>query len=223
MSDNLFSRELHWGTVLLVIALAVLLLYAFVPRGGHSRIGSNEASAQGSLKAIATGQEQFKSAVTIDRDGDGIGEYGFLSELAGTRRGRCSDPVSQSSPYIPSILGKLGPKGIACKAGYCFRLYLPGADGPLEEGTAIPEVDPKLVDLHEKNYVVFAWPIQTGRTGLRFFAISALGQVFSVEPSPFSGMEEPPYGLHPLVLAWRGAPGGIRETPSPEKPWNKVG
>jgi hypothetical protein len=223
MADNPLFQKAHWSTALLVFALGFLLLYAFFPHGGRSRLSSNHASAQGSLKAIAAGQEQLKSEVLIDRDGDGEGEYGFLSELAMTRRGRLPDSVSEASPFIPRILGMLDPSGVACKAGYCFQLYLPGLGGPMKEKDGIPNVDPKLTDLHEKNFFLFAWPQRTGITGSRFFVMSAFGEIYFMEPSPFSGMKDAPSWIYPLLHFWLGESGEMLKGIDPPPPWQKLG
>ncbi|MHC5040299.1 MAG: hypothetical protein ACYTHM_23565, partial [Planctomycetota bacterium] len=53
-----------------------------------ARIQSRERHAIACLKSICTGQEQFKNSVSIDLNRNGVGEYGFLSELAGKERCR---------------------------------------------------------------------------------------------------------------------------------------
>ncbi|MHC4778521.1 MAG: hypothetical protein ACYTFG_08105 [Planctomycetota bacterium] len=195
--DDLFSHKIHWSVLVLVLATGFWAIPMCIPHS-HSRIGSNEASAQGSLKSIATGQEQFKSVCNIDADKDGVGEYGFLSELGGTRKGRL-DHAFSASPYIPRILGTMNGFGCVSKAGYFFKLYLPGKDGKAirEFANSVPPVGGELADLHEKTYRVIAWPQQKGKTGERAFAIDQRGEPFYLPSSPWSGAEDSPPWIPP--------------------------
>ncbi|MHC4599327.1 MAG: hypothetical protein ACYS47_10010 [Planctomycetota bacterium] len=157
------------------------------PQGG-ARIGANEASAQGSLKCISVGQEQFQAACCIDQNTNGVGECGFLSELGGTKACRGGGQQYESSPYIPSILGKVDPSGVCKKAGYCFILYLPtGMRSATAHGGE--SVDHTMA---EGSYIAYAWPEETGVTGVRLFVIDAQGQPYCKNESPYSGPSDPP-------------------------------
>ena len=50
------------------------------------------------MKAICTGQEQFKCACCIDQNRNGMGEYGFLAELGGTKACRGGGMQFESNP-----------------------------------------------------------------------------------------------------------------------------
>ncbi|MHC4778695.1 MAG: hypothetical protein ACYTFG_08995 [Planctomycetota bacterium] len=165
-------------------------------RGPHpgGKIGGNEAFAIGSLKAICTGQEQFKSAVCVDFNANGVGEYGFLDELGGTapcRRdndGVLKGEQFSASPYIPRVLGTLDPRGIATKSGYCFILYLASspytATASASEQTEVP--------ITEISYICYAWPVEKGKSGNQMFVIDPQGQPYSLADSPHSGPNDPP-------------------------------
>ncbi|MFH0884839.1 MAG: hypothetical protein V1861_03960 [Candidatus Micrarchaeota archaeon] len=136
-------------------------------------ITRNESSAIGTLKAISAGEEMFRTASCVDCNNNGIGEYGFLTELSGRRNCRHSDINVSNSPYIAHLLGDVDEIGRAMRRGYYFILYLPGysktlSDGNISEGPA---------DLQEESYVCYAFPVRPGITGKRVFAISPMGTV----------------------------------------------
>jgi hypothetical protein len=79
-----------------------------------SRIGANEASAVGSLKAICSGQEQCRHK---------YGEYATLEVLAGRKPPR-GQKSPEPSPFIPPLLGNVDSNGVSAKAGYCFKVYV---------------------------------------------------------------------------------------------------
>lgn len=144
----------------------------------RSRVGANESSAIASLKAISTGQEQFRNAVALDQDGDGEGEFGFLSELGGVHPVRGGGPIYTANPYIPSVLGRVDANGVAVKSGYCFKLYLPGGDRvAVAERDTLPGPDRNAAGLQGRNYIVYAWPESPGRSGVRVFVVDAQGTV----------------------------------------------
>ena len=186
--------------VLNVLLLPVFLVVSdfFFGRGGffHPHHSGNEASAIGSLKSISVGEEQFKDAACVDQDGDRIGEYGFLSELAGTLPCRISREQFKASPFIPMVLGTLKEMGISQKSGYCFKVYIPG--GP---GSALSDVEgwtrpgeKGLADLQETSFIVYAWPITAGRYGPRAFVIDSQGQPYAFANSDgrYSGLLQTP-------------------------------
>ncbi|MHC5082106.1 MAG: hypothetical protein ACYTHN_24135 [Planctomycetota bacterium] len=143
-------------------------------------IRKNESSALGTLKMICTGQEQFRSANCVDQNRNGVGEYGFIEELAGhvkcrDAQNRQAGPIFNRGPYIQSILGKTDALGIASKSGYYFRICLPAKDG--KGGTSLC-TDVVNVPLAESAYVVYAWPMEAGVTGNRVFVIDPCGQPY---------------------------------------------
>ncbi|MHC4780039.1 MAG: hypothetical protein ACYTFG_15820 [Planctomycetota bacterium] len=151
------------------------------------RPGSNQSSAQVGLKVICTGSEQFKSSTVVDANANGIGEYGFLAEMGGTKPCRAGGQQFESSPYIPRVLGTVNELGVAMKSGYCFILYLPtGLDG----ATA---TDMQMVDaaLAQDHYIAYAWPQVAGKTGEMEYLITPSGLVYS-RKALHSGRGNPP-------------------------------
>jgi hypothetical protein len=179
------------GPASIVGATAVVAAIS-IPGLLRARISSNEASAIGVLRTISTAQNQFQNASVKDRDLDGVGEYGFFGELAGSYdvpRGMASAPVRP--PFISSVFGKtvLENQGIANKSGYNFMMYLPihkGVQG--ENGKPVPtlsslpassEEDIQTVNLQEYMWVCYAWPESAGKSGNRCFMVNQAGEVMA--------------------------------------------
>jgi|GEM_PF-2405186 len=153
------------------------------------RIGTNESSAIATLKAISTGEDCFRSSCSVDRNANGVGEYGFLDELGGTAACRGNGLKYDESPFIPSLLGEMTPGGVSTKSGYCFIVYLPTGEG---SATAVRK-DRVDAALAEGAYIVYAWPETQGRSGVRMFMIDAQGQPYHfLGESPHSGPHDPP-------------------------------
>jgi hypothetical protein len=174
-------------SVVLAIALPGLL---------RSRISSGEVTGPGApLKTVCTSEEQFKNQVLVDQDLNGTGEYGFLSELAGTAPPRGAGAPVSGNPFLPAAFGEVDDKGVACKSGWCLKAYLPrGPDSALEEARgARPGKDPEAAPLQERRFVAYAWPMKRGRTGTLLGVIDPQGQVFVMPcPPEFSGPGNPP-------------------------------
>ncbi|GEM_PF-2571109 len=170
-------------------ALGVFLLLFLVPFAAaisiplmmRSHVGANESNAMGSLKAISTGQVMFMSDGLVDQNGNGRGEFGFLSELGGAAPCRKSGTQVESEFYIPAVLGKVDAHGVAKKNGYCFKVYLPdGRGGAVEEtDREVPRVGREGARMQERAFIVYAWPEEPGKTGLRMFAIDPQGMIFA--------------------------------------------
>jgi prepilin-type N-terminal cleavage/methylation domain-containing protein len=182
--------------LMIVVAIIAIIAAVAIPGLLRSRIGSNEASAQGSLKSIVTGQEQFKSANCVDQNSNGVGEYGYLEELGGLVQ--CRDPLNAqtgsqftSSPYIARILGTVDANGNSAKAGYHCTVWLPAPGGLGAVNICAAAPAPVDVPTAESGYIAYAWPQSTGRSGVRVFAIDPSGQPYSwannLNPATYSG------------------------------------
>lgn len=194
--------------LMIVVAIIAIIAAVAIPGLLRSRIGSNEASAQGSLKAINTGQEQFKSAVCVDQNLNGTGEYGYLCELGGlvacrNNTGTIAAPAFAktgntftANPYIPRILGNVPAAApfVSSKSGYHFDLWLPltaNTAGDDYTGDAQALI---AAGMQETGYIAYGWPQNAGRTGVRVFTIDPSGQPYSWAntASTFSGTTAPP-------------------------------
>ncbi|MCI0343722.1 MAG: DUF2950 family protein [Planctomycetales bacterium] len=156
------------------------------PSRSSRKIGTNESSAIGTLRALTTAQEQFKQQAVVDQDGNGTGEYGWLGELAGidpTRgTGGVAGPKMSTSPFIASILGVKDSEGRAQKSGYYYRLFLPAAGaGPAKAETQAHAGTGSSADAdnQEVRWACYAWPVKPGVSGNRAFFAGHQGEVYA--------------------------------------------
>lgn len=166
-----------------------------IPNLLAARLSANENAARATLRYVVSAQAVFQSSALVDLDQDGVGEYGYLAELAGTvpvrGGGEKLDP-----PMLTAGMGTM-TDGCVLKSGYVFRIDLPGREGePLPEAPrggarqAIP------ADAAEGGYAVYAWPQKHGVSGLRAFVIDESGALFECENTKhkYSGLENAPRG-----------------------------
>jgi hypothetical protein len=138
---------------------------------------ANEAAAIATLRAITSAEAQAMAAGIIDTDGDGQGEYAYLSELAGTKPPRTSSEVLVP-PILTPELGNVDAKGVATRNGYHFRVFLPSraagarSTGLAEGGRGTPDGE-----ACEVLWCAYAWPVQAGKTGARAFFVSQEGDL----------------------------------------------
>ena len=168
--------------LMIVVAIIAIIAAIAIPGLLRSRLGTNEASAIGSLRSLATSQAQFQNQNIVDQDGDGTGEFGFLGELAGNCQCRVSSIIQNQSPFIAAILGVRDVSGISQKSGYVFRMYLPGAAAPvLTEGSnSAPEaVDIPAANNQEVRWACYGWPNTIGQSGNRIFFVNQSTDVYS--------------------------------------------
>lgn len=173
------------GRSVLRIGLAVglalaLFVWAAIPNfgPGGGRLNPNESTAIATLENIASAQEQFRRRGSIDRDGDGLGEYGWFAELAGG-----AEPVLSHAFAAPV-------DGCVTRSGYRFRMWLPTGNGAwAHAGQAVPSDR----DGAEQHFGVHAWPIDKA-TGKRAFFVGENGDVLATKNTDwlYSGASAPP-------------------------------
>jgi hypothetical protein len=163
---------------------------------------TNEAGAIATLRVLLSAEAQLQASGAIDTDGDGTGEYGFIGEMAGTlplraaagAKGGRLDP-----PLIGGQFATMSREGDLVRSGYVFRVYLPGArtaqgtPGITEAGGASSASQPDHDDC-ENLFVVYAWPLDAGRTGARVFFVNQEGDVLMTanDDHAYSGEEHAP-------------------------------
>ena len=207
-------------------------------------IHSNETHAIRMLRQIAEAEKAFRDLRAIDTNCDRAGEYGYFAELAGTQpmrvsvgcqpaAGRFPDDLL-ASPLLPTTFGQLqGPPTfqgflVPCK-GYYFQIWLAGptvggiVSAVREDVTggkaAAPFPDPQN---GARYWIVYAWPIDHGTSGVRAFCINQRGFVLACANdgvAPFDGLFGMPWfdealeGIGDLGSPLRlGIPGGAWST-----------
>lgn len=114
---------------------------------------------------------QFQGGTYIDQDGDGVGEYGLLSEISGRR------PVATGK--IELVEGPLATS--ATVEGYSYTIYLPGGVARVaDDGKSEPRVSVvKDAEAQESAFVAYSWPAK-GKEG-EMFAVGADGTVYQAD------------------------------------------
>jgi len=134
----------------------------------------------GCSKALGA-QIKGRQAAEVDQDGDGIGEHGFLGELAGNADLRDPGGVRRANPaYLPLAL-QTDANGNASSSGYLLTVYLPdGNNAALGEAgnVGVGGVQVNAADAQESTYVCYAWPLQNDRTGSRAFVVIETGEIY---------------------------------------------
>jgi hypothetical protein len=117
----------HLFIVLTVLLITVAVAAPYLNRGAAP---GTEPVVVWNLRAVRGAQETFRGTVQLDRDGDGIAEYGDLTSLSRV------DPPLLGGPF-----GRPDAAGLVTAGGYRYRLCLP--EGP---------------DAAERRWCCYAWP-----------------------------------------------------------------
>src|SRR5690606_26912405 len=126
-----FGKKTGFTLIELMIVVAIIAIIAAIaiPNLLRSRMSANEAGAAGAMRTISTGEVGFQTAAFVDGDGDGVGDYGTLEQLA------APDGGGTTPPFIDQVLGG------GSKHGYNFTVTVTaGTDStlPAYTCTAIP-------------------------------------------------------------------------------------
>ena len=174
--------------LLIVVAIIAILAAMAIPKLLSARLAANEAVAISTLRTLSTAQAAFRASGALDTDGDGVGEFGYIAELAGSvpmRVCKAGAPAAGlANDYLkPSILGEgmgIVLNGLVARSGYYYQLWLPDAvyGGIQEEAaggcTAGPFPDP---NCSEVAWSCYAWPMDADGTGKRCFFINQEGDL----------------------------------------------
>jgi prepilin-type N-terminal cleavage/methylation domain-containing protein len=183
--------------LMIVVAIIAIIAAIAIPGLLRARISSNETSAIGSLRTTSTSQSQFQNANVKDRDLDGVGEYGFYTELSGVAP--CPVGTSAGTPakpaFVSTVFGATSSSGagLANKSGYNFRMWLPngGSTAIAEDGAVVApgsaplttaEIDE--INAQETRWCTYAWPTSAGNSGNKAFFINQGGEVIATSNIP---------------------------------------
>jgi prepilin-type N-terminal cleavage/methylation domain-containing protein len=172
--------------LMIVVAVIAILASLAVPNMLASRMAANEAAAISTMRQLSSCQAQVRTAAYIDGDGDGVGEFGYLGELAGSHAVRGFAGGVQAivaskvkPPVASSAFGNVQNSRIS-RSGYLFQIYLPSAAGTgiaeLATGGADPGNFPD-PDLCEILWCAYAWPVNFGSSSNRAFFTNQAGDV----------------------------------------------
>lgn len=149
--------------LMIVVAIIAIIAAIAIPNLLRSRMSANEASTAGAMRTISTGQVAFQTAAFVDQDGDGVGDYGTLAQLANP------DGSGQTPPFIDQVLGG------GQKHGYVYTVNVtPGS------ATTLPA------------YTCTAVPAAPGRTGYRQYFVDESGVIRYTADGSAVGPTSPP-------------------------------
>ncbi|MHC4163168.1 MAG: DUF2950 family protein, partial [Planctomycetota bacterium] len=152
--------------LMIVIAIIAIIAAIAIPNLLSARLSSNEAAAVATLRNIISAQSQFQVTARADENSNGVGEYGYFTELSGAtgvRGGAVLSPAVLSTAFRGA-----DANGVVTRSGYLYILALPDAAGNAVRPSAMNLVDP---DLAETTWAAYAWPTNYGSTGSRTFFV----------------------------------------------------
>jgi hypothetical protein len=171
----------RWIAVILGVGVVAGLVGFMVRAGLRNIVGSGQAyldkAAVSSLWAMHWAEKLYREGGYADRDGDGIGEFGTLGQLAG-------ESALPSGARLPASLlslegsPRVAPGGALMEAaGTCFLSYLP--DDP---------------DGAERGFVLYAWPARATGGGSKVFCINQYEDILEADASArgYFGCDRPP-------------------------------
>jgi len=167
--------------LMIVIAIIAIIALIAIPNLLSSRLVANETSTVGTLRSIASAQAEFQARQIVDQDADGLGEYGFLQELAGAIIPR-GGVATLDPPSISQSLGNADAAGLVTKSGYVLIMFLPGGGGaPIQEpaGGAAMAANPADANFQETRWCLYAIPQTVRNTGNRAFVINQQAEVYA--------------------------------------------
>ena len=149
--------------LMIVVAIIAIIAAIAIPNLLRSRMSANESGAAGAMRTISTGEVGYQTACFTDADGDGVGDYGSLAQLANP------DGAGATPPFIDSVLGA------GAKHGYNFVVVVtPGAAA----------VQPA--------YTCTAAPAAAGRTGYRQYFVDESGVIRYTADGTAATVASPP-------------------------------
>lgn len=196
--------------LMIVVAIIAIIASIAIPNLLSARLNANESAAIATLRNVIAAQSQVQAQIAIDVDADGVGEYGYFAELAGTvnlRAPAAAPAVTLTPPVLSGALGIVDPiTGCVNKAGYLFLMNIAdnntqpnpefpgGGDGGAALGWAAA---PGGCDPSENFWNCYAWPVSFGNSGNRCFMSNQSGDVLqtSNQVNNYSGNVVQPNGL----------------------------
>lgn len=137
------------------------------------------------LRNVISAQAMLRASGRIDTNGNHLGEYGGILEMAGIVQGRLLR-VTQIPGFPEFEFDR--ETGVALRKGYCYRIFLPNHQGT---GVAEPPLGylEALVDAEhaERGWCCYAWPIEPGVTGHRTFFANQAGELLATTAKGYEG------------------------------------
>ncbi|MCP4965541.1 MAG: hypothetical protein GY926_09920 [bacterium] len=145
-----------------------LLVWALNPKPNLivCSVNAEESAACAILKNILFSQKEFQSKGVLDANRNGVGEYGYASQLV-------------SAGLLSKAFAKTNDQGCVELYGYYFWFYLPSAQSAWlsEHAGAMRGLKP-CASQAEMSWGVLAWPSDYGNSAKIAFYIRENGDLF---------------------------------------------
>jgi len=173
--------------LMIVIAIIAIIAAFAIPALLRAKLSANETGAISALRSLVPNQANFASAVCVDEDIDGEGEFGFFQELTGRLPVRdAAKGQRDAGEFCQQVFGDLNANSLASKGGYYYQMWLPNNATLTVNGDFVSEavgvVGPNIaavgIDNAENFWMCYAWPINYGKTGKRVFQTDVGGSVY---------------------------------------------
>lgn len=179
---NQLQTTLFWCGIVgfLLTVSATGLYWVITPQIVCDMRLSHERTAPARMRILRQAQEEFKTSVALDRNGDGIGEYASdFSQLMGT-----SETLTPSARGV-SQLHWYSDGGIterSVRSGYIFEIFTSRS----VSGVSDPEQD-------QLHFAVAAWPVRSESPPSRCYVINETGVmlVFDNKNNQYTGTHRP--------------------------------
>lgn len=171
--------------LMVVVAVLAIIASIAIPNLLRARVAANESTAIATLKAIAVAEAQCQAAAVIDSNGNGMGEFGYFAEMAGSVGVRANESGGTGAeltrpPFLSAAFASV-QGGQVLRDGYVFQMFLPSSTGaPVAEavagggsGCAISGT------LSEMVWGCYAWPASRGNSGQRAFYSNQSGEILA--------------------------------------------
>lgn len=166
--------------LLLVALLAIVGLVLLPGRRVDGVLAAEEAAIDFS-RQLGSRIDAIRAAAARDLDGDGVGEAPPIAEVI-----EASDGATASS------------SGTAFRRdGYWYTVLVPGRDRMASQ----PSDEPRVATRAAVTYVIMAWPVEPGKSGMRAYLRSPHGGLLrhAIDGYPYGGPDRPPAPRVPLV------------------------
>ena len=169
--------------LMIVVAIIAIIASIAIPNLLSARLSANESAAIATLRNLVSAQSELQSQGAIDQDVDGIGEYGWFAEMAGScqlrdNTGAAAGPIL-TPPVLSGSLAVVNANSEVNKSGYFFQMFLPdnAGAGLIEAANSAGTPTGEDPDLAETTWAAYAWPQGFTNTGNRCFAVNQSGDV----------------------------------------------
>ncbi len=173
---------------LLVASLLGVVALVLLPGARVTRVIEAEDKAIAFTREIASRLDAHRAAAERDLDDDGVGETPPIGEIIRPEDG--AEPSSGGTAFR--------------KDGYWFTVLVPGGD----RMPAQPADTPERAAYAETTYLIAAWPVEPGISGMRAYARTPTDGLLrhAIDGYPYGGPDRPPTPRMPLIGTRGGQP-----------------